>query len=295
MPNKLLRTDLIEILDGKSVHCGIEQAIEGISFQLWGKKAQGLPYTLYELLEHIRLSTRDILEYMRYFLFIAVSVFSLNPLHAQESRKLIVSGSAILSEPADQAVLTIGVVTQDQKIETATSSNDSKMRSIISSLYKTGLSTEEFYTSVFMISPVYSQPPKNPPPDWTSQIAGYEVKNQLRIQTEKLDLIGSIITAASEGGANLIGNIQFSLKDPVKSQTEATRQAIQQAEAYAEAAANAANISLRGILEISVNPSSIVPRIDQSQRVAIMSAQETPIMPGEIDINSSVTMIYEIE
>ena len=63
MNSNLLKNHLLEVLDGQNVHCGIEVAIEGIPFQLWGKRVRRIPYTLYQLFEHIRLSQRDILEY----------------------------------------------------------------------------------------------------------------------------------------------------------------------------------------------------------------------------------------
>lgn len=63
MDEKLLRAHLLEILEGRSVHCGLEAVLAGIPFPLWGKKVRGLPYTLFGLLEHIRLAQKDILAY----------------------------------------------------------------------------------------------------------------------------------------------------------------------------------------------------------------------------------------
>ena len=58
------RKALIEVLDGTAVHAGVEAIVEGIPAEYRAKKVRGLPYTLWQLLEHIRLTQRDILNYM---------------------------------------------------------------------------------------------------------------------------------------------------------------------------------------------------------------------------------------
>jgi uncharacterized damage-inducible protein DinB len=64
LEDKKLRKILIEILEGQTVYCGIEEAVSNVPFEFWGKRRKGVPYTLFELLEHIRLSNHDILEYL---------------------------------------------------------------------------------------------------------------------------------------------------------------------------------------------------------------------------------------
>src|SRR5215216_5695071 len=60
-----LRDHLLELLRGGSAHLKLEKAIQGLPAELRGAKAPGLPHTVWQLLEHLRLAQWDILEFSR--------------------------------------------------------------------------------------------------------------------------------------------------------------------------------------------------------------------------------------
>src|ERR1700724_634012 len=59
-----LREHLLKFLEGKGAHANLDAALEKIPPKLYGKEIEGLPYTLWQLLEHIRLTQADILDYI---------------------------------------------------------------------------------------------------------------------------------------------------------------------------------------------------------------------------------------
>jgi len=61
--DQLLRTHLRKLLDWEDAHVGFEAAVEGIPPALRGVVPQGLPYSLWQLLEHLRRTQRDIVEF----------------------------------------------------------------------------------------------------------------------------------------------------------------------------------------------------------------------------------------
>ena len=63
--NKSLRDHLLEVLKGGHAHATFDAAVADFPSQLWGKKADGLPYTAWMILEHLRIAQRDILEFSR--------------------------------------------------------------------------------------------------------------------------------------------------------------------------------------------------------------------------------------
>ena len=65
MNEKVLRELLIKFLSGRGAHLNFEKAIEGLPGDLRGKKASGVPYTAWQLLEHLRIAQWDILEFSR--------------------------------------------------------------------------------------------------------------------------------------------------------------------------------------------------------------------------------------
>ena len=59
----LLRDHLGRVLGWEDAHVGFEKAVDGIPAALRGRQPQGLPYSPWQILEHIRLTQRDILDF----------------------------------------------------------------------------------------------------------------------------------------------------------------------------------------------------------------------------------------
>jgi len=60
-----LRGLLARLLDWEDAHVGFDAVIGEIPAELRGTQPQGLPYSSWQLLEHMRLTQRDILDFCR--------------------------------------------------------------------------------------------------------------------------------------------------------------------------------------------------------------------------------------
>ena len=60
-----LRNLLARLLDWEDAHVGFEVVIAGIPPELRSTQPPGLPYSAWQLLEHMRLAQRDILDFCR--------------------------------------------------------------------------------------------------------------------------------------------------------------------------------------------------------------------------------------
>ena len=56
---------LEEALDGKNAHASFEEAVANVPERLLGAVPEGLPYSIWQLVEHIRITQWDILEFSR--------------------------------------------------------------------------------------------------------------------------------------------------------------------------------------------------------------------------------------
>lgn len=65
MNDKSLREHLLNLLSGKGAHLDWKDSFGGIPPKLRGVRPKGLPYSLWELLEHMRIAQWDILEFSR--------------------------------------------------------------------------------------------------------------------------------------------------------------------------------------------------------------------------------------
>jgi len=63
--NKALRQHLLYLLAGGGAHVNFEKVFRDFPTELRGKKPSGLPYSAWELLEHLRIAQWDILEFSR--------------------------------------------------------------------------------------------------------------------------------------------------------------------------------------------------------------------------------------
>jgi hypothetical protein len=61
----LLREHLMNLLSGRGAHVDWKASFAGIPLKLRGVRPDGLPYSVWELLEHMRIAQWDILEFSR--------------------------------------------------------------------------------------------------------------------------------------------------------------------------------------------------------------------------------------
>jgi uncharacterized damage-inducible protein DinB len=58
-----LRAQLRRILSWQDAHVGFEKTVEGLAAKLRGVRVEGFPHSAWELLEHMRLTQYDILDF----------------------------------------------------------------------------------------------------------------------------------------------------------------------------------------------------------------------------------------
>ena len=63
--DKQLRDQLIKLMRGGQAFKPLEEVLQGITAQDAGKSVPDLPYTLWKLVEHLRIALYDILEFSR--------------------------------------------------------------------------------------------------------------------------------------------------------------------------------------------------------------------------------------
>ncbi len=63
--DKAVRKHLLWLLRGGHAHVPFDRGVSGFPFKLQGKRPGRLPYSAWQLLEHIRLSLWDMLEFSR--------------------------------------------------------------------------------------------------------------------------------------------------------------------------------------------------------------------------------------
>jgi uncharacterized damage-inducible protein DinB len=65
MNDDAFRTHLAKVLDWQDAHATFDAAVDGIPADARGKQPAGLPYSPWQLVEHLRITQRDILDFCR--------------------------------------------------------------------------------------------------------------------------------------------------------------------------------------------------------------------------------------
>ena len=186
----------------------------------------------------------------------------------------------------DRATIFIGVESRAATAAAASAANARQMRAVMDAVRALGIGAPQMSTSEYSVYPEQVfEPDKG---DRTPRIAGYVVRNTLRVEVRQIDQIGALLDAALSKGANAINSLQFTSSRADSARTEALASAVSRAEAEALTLARAGGTCLGEVLELTTQDSYRPMFMEKS--MARGAAQDaTPITPGELTITVQVS------
>lgn len=206
--------------------------------------------------------------------------------------RVTVSGDSIVQAQPDTAIITVSVVTQSKRAIDAQQENATRSDAVVRALKAAAGAGAEVKTSGYSLQPqrVYRE---NQPPT----ITGYEARNSVTVTLSDLTKVGAVIDATAQAGANDIAGISFTLRRDRPARDEALAQATQEAVGRARVIAQALGGRVARIVEVqeegTMRPP--VPVVYEQMDMRRMSAAQTPIEVGTLDITSRVQLIAEVE
>ncbi len=214
-----------------------------------------------------------------------------------ESKNTItVSDSAEKYVKPDLAMISFSVVNEAKTVEKAMEDNTEMMNNLISDIQDQGIEEKDIKTTTYSIYPRYEYREMAIDPSGRRVLAGYEIRQSVQVKIRDLDMIGNVIQAATNAGANQTGGLSFSVDNDEEYKQEARAEAIQKAKQKAEKIANALGVDLVRIVDF--NESGQTPRYDfvaKSQEYGIGAGGAAPeIQTGENKIEVNVSITYEI-
>jgi uncharacterized protein YggE len=213
----------------------------------------------------------------------------------QQQVGLWVSGEGKSKATPDVVLLSLGIEAESKTVARAQQDAAQAMDAVMKALKANGVADKDIQTQRFSISPVTQ---------WIEDqqrqiITGYRVTNIVIAKIRQIDKAGPVIDAVAESGGNLtrIDNIGFTIDDPTPNYSEARAKAIQDAMDKAKQMANSADIKLGKLIYMSENTPYVSPVAMRNYAVMPEAAAPapTPISPGELEIQVTVQMVYEIQ
>jgi uncharacterized protein YggE len=199
-----------------------------------------------------------------------------------------VSGSGTASMQADEATVTLGVQTQGTTASEAVDSNAELMAAVTDAIKTLGLTEEDMRTVSYNVYPLYSKE------DYET-VVGYRVVNMIAVEVTDMDLIGQVIDAAADNGANRIQGVSFGLSSEKQAelQMQAYVVALRDAEGKVLLIASELEVTITGVLSVSENVySSYQPYYDYRVSYAGEAAPTTMIIEGRLSVSVTVYVVY---
>jgi hypothetical protein len=210
-------------------------------------------------------------------------------------RTMTVVGHGKVSLTPDVAYIYLGVHTQGPDAKEAVAENNSKTQAVIDALVAAGIAEKDIQTTNFSIYPQQQYDDQGQP---TGDIT-YMVDNTVYVTVRDLENIGDVLDAAIGAGANTVNGISFDVEDKTEGMSKARTDAVADAQAQAQELAAAAGVSLGDVLTISTIGAAYTPPLPYGKGggggAAYEAAAAVPISPGQMEITSDVTMIFEIQ
>jgi uncharacterized protein YggE len=200
---------------------------------------------------------------------------------------IVVSGHAQLEADPDSATVRLGVIRQASSAQAAQEQANVAAKEILAAIGKLGVPAQKIQTSRLTLRPNYrGEPPR---------IASYSASNIISIELDDLSRVGPVIDAGFTAGANELDGVRFRLKNDTAVRERALRDAVIEARRKAEVIAEALGVRLAGVLEVSESGVAITERSAGPEfGVLAARAADTPVSPGQLDVNANVTVRYRI-
>lgn len=240
---------------------------------------------------------------------------------------LTVTGSGSVTVVPDEATVSLGVTAQATDAATAMSTDSRHMSAVLAAVQQAGVPTQDIRTTGLDLQPQYSQAatavegtatsasvllpattasggaserasavPSAAPPASAQypRIVGFRATNTVQVTVPDTAIVGRVIDAALQAGANELGGITFSLStaSSTRARTEAYQEAVAAAHADATAIASAAGLQITGVKSISEDGSCCVGPIYAAAGSA--GSASTPVLAGQQTVQVSLNVVYVV-
>ncbi len=216
-----------------------------------------------------------------------------------EDRVIQVSGSAVVSLAADTASIQIGVNTRKETVKEAQKENAALMAAVMEAIKGAGVDEKDIMTSQFNVYSGYEYGMDALGRE--TRTSYYEVQNNVTVTMHDLALMGAVLDAAMEAGANTTYGIAFSSTQANEAYQKALTRAVEDAVTKANVLAAAAGVNLGPLLRINATQDSVNYARDaygatnSYSYYAKTADQGTAISSGDISVSAEVVLEYAFQ
>ena len=218
---------------------------------------------------------------------------------------IYVVGEGSIKVKPDIAVVNLGIQSERRTASRARKEASENMQQLMDAIKAVEVEDKDIQTSYFNISPRY---------DWIEEkdengrkisrqvLVGYTVSNNVNVTIRNLDNVSKVIDSAAEASGDTIriNNVYFRVENTEEHEAELRELAYMDALVKAKHFSSMAAVELGEVIMISEVNMSVAPvmsrnRMALGQTMEFAGDYSTPISPGEPDLNSRISVFFQIK
>ena len=216
-----------------------------------------------------------------------------------EKSTVTVAASAEVEAEPDIAYVSLGVRTENKKLDKARKENTELTNKVIEAVKKQGIDDKDIKTSNLNLYSNYTWDKNN-----KRTLTGYTCSNTLKITVRDVKKVGDVVDAAMNAGANFFNSVQFDLADSEEYYLQAVNLATKKAMRRAQGVAAAAGMTLGKAASLSTTGGGYNPVYDYLEEDVMEEEAEadagasvntsigSTIQSGTIKISATVDAVF---
>jgi len=233
-------------------------------------------------------------------------------LQQQNANQITVSGEGKVYVKPDVAIISLGVTSQAPTVAEVTKANTDKMNSVIATVKELKVNEKDILSTNYSLTPVYEtyttpvvvpmMYPLNVSGETVksaTNIVGYKLEQNIQVKIRDFTTVGDIIVKTTTNGANLVGDLQFTIDNPEQFREQARAEAIKKAKVNAKNLSKESGVDLGKLINVYENYNSypmMYNSVAKGMGESAPDAVSVPtIQPGQQEISLTVNLTYQVK
>ena len=237
-------------------------------------------------------------------------IYQNKALSQQNTYQITVTGQGKVYAKPDVALVSLGVSSEAKTVADVTKQNTYKMNAVLGAVKELKIDDKDIQTTNYNLVPVYdtySSPlpmmyPQTPNVPSSiirtgTALRGYKLDQEVQVKIRDFAKVGDVLSQATAKGANLVGDLQFTIDNPDQFKQEARAKAIAEAKTNAQNLSKESGVVLGKIINVYENyfyPQPYSANAKLGMGVASDVFVAPTIQPGQQEINVTINLTYQV-
>jgi uncharacterized protein len=204
---------------------------------------------------------------------------------------IVTRGQATITARPDRAYVTIAAESRSRVSADAQKQNAAAMTAVLQKIEQAGVPKDAVRTIGYDLHPEFDYA------NGRQTFRNFLARNTVEVRLDDIDRVGTVIDAASSGGATTITGIRFDVRDRAGLERTALRQAVADARARADAAAAGAGATIDRVVRVEEEGAPYEPprpMMRMAEQATVAGIPPTPIEPSTIEIHARVMLTVSL-